>query len=1239
MPTPTPSRFETVYAVAPAFETNPPLLDDPELSTPEQADADDPAIWVNPNDPNQSLIITAVKNAGLRVYDLEGNLLQEINPGLEGSESDVARYNNVDLLYGFEFDGAVIDLVVFTDRNNDTLTVYRINPNPQPFGNDSSYLENITDGDLGTLFQTAPFEPPYEVDSRSAYGIALYTSPVSGDSFAFVNRRETGDVVQLRLFDTGFGTIAVEPVRNFTVPIPAGAPADTDPQLEGMVVDQETGFLYIGQENVGIWKYYAEPGSSNVGKLIDTVQDLGGKVLTDDVEGLTIYYGANGTGYLLASSQGDNSFAVYSREGNNDFLGRFEVTANGAIDAVQESDGADVINVPLGNNFPFGLFVTQDGSNDPAVLVEDDGELENISTNFKLVPYETIANAFPNPLQIDTTSYDPRNPVAQSLLNGVGSGDTTQTSTVLWTRSNFVGDVLFEYSTTADFSQIVGSKTATVTNPMQPVKVNIDGLNANTTYFYRATDAAGATAIGKLETAAPIGTRTGLRFGATGDWQQAPPFPSLSNADQRNLEFFLKLGDTIYADTETPALPGVTQARTLEQFRIKQEENVSTRFGLNTLRDLYATTSILATIDDHELVDNFAGGAAPGVSPDAPDIGSSPDPLFTDAVAFVNDTQAYEDALQAFQEYHPIRNDFYGETGDARTAGERKLYRANTYGSDAALFVLDTRSFRDVQLAPANLANPLPFLVNAFDLSRTLLGQQQFADLKRDLLAAQENGVTWKFIAVPEPIQNFGVINAEDRFEGYAAERTQLLKFITDNQIENVVFMSGDFHGTLVNNLTYQLAPGQPQIQTGAFEVVMGPAAFFDGLFGPTVAQLSLAAGLLTPEQFAFYNQLPIAPDADSFLNDKDDLIKQVLVAQTNAFGYDPIGLQGSPINATLLQGDYLSTHTYGWTEYDIDQASQTLKVTTYGIPFYSEAQLLADPAAITSQTPTVVSQFEVKIATPNAGNKTIAVAAGETRTIRNFGGVGTGNQPSAATIAEADTLQFTGAGLTVENLLLTQVGNNLELTFAGVANTKVTLTNFQLENFDNLLTGTGASATVGNILFNGETELVDSIDVFDADETSRRLENPNNVTFLNDLDNDVRGFDNFGDVINGQGGDDTIRGLSGNDLLRGGDGNDRLFGGADDDILVGGNGIDTLTGGGGDDTFIIAIGTGTDTITDFNRRRDTIGLANGLTFGQLTLASDNGDTLISLTSNNELLAILTGVRTATLNSSNFTVI
>ena len=1207
-------------------------------------DADDPAIYLHPDNPDESIVITTFKDGGLRVYNLAGEEIQSITP-------ENVRYNNVDIAYGVEYRSQIageistIDLVVVSDRANDTLAFFSINPE----------TKQLFQWDEGFVFPESIFG--VDDGEASAYGLATYNSPVDGKSYAFVSQADGNQIARVE-FSATFGIVDepivnAEVVRTFEVPVPEGEDA-ADYQVEGMVVDRETGILYAAQEDFGIWKFDAEPNGDVEPELVDTVTEdtdltqvpysnlvvfgdslsdrgnvfnateglippppysegrfsngdlivdavaeslelpesesfltggsnyafggaqtgegtsefgllgdlpetfdvpnIGQQVdlylstqtptesdlfyvygggndfidpllrgealptpgeivgnittniselaaagaetfvvpnlpflgeiplfleqpeatailnnatvefnqlldleldaiaseldvtiiepdinsiateiqanptdfgltnttdavldlsnldlignpeeffywdafhptaaatniiaqevvdllpsgigqftgetpsLVPDVEGLTIYYGEDGNGYLLASSQGNNTFTIYDRAGSNSYLGSF------AIEDVEESDGVDVINVPLGEDYPAGLLVVQDGSNEPAVVFGDpeDGEIQNFNTNFKFVSLVDFASAFANLPTYDPNAFDPRNPEPRTLINGVASGDTTQDSTVLWTRSTVLGNVTFEYATDAEFNNIVGTVDAEVTNTDVPVKVDITNLDSATDYYYRVSDAAGDTAIGEFSTSTEVGTYNGFRFGATGDWQQAPPYPSLSNADDRDLELFVKLGDTIYADLETPALPGISQARELSDFRTKHAEVLTSRVGLNTVPELYASTSILATIDDHEIVDNFAGGAAPGESPDAPDIGSSDEPLFTDDVEFVNDTEVYESSLQAYQEYYPLQDRFYGDTGEERTANERQLYRSNTYGSDAAVIMLDSRSFRDDQIEPVNLTDPddaVRFIGEAFDPSRTLLGRPQVEDLKADLLAAQANGITWKFVTIPEPIQNFGLLNAEDRFEGYAAERNEILQFIDENNIDNVVFMAGDFHGTIVNNLTYQTAPDGEQIATNAFEVVTGPAAFNDGLFGPTVANLSADAGLITPEQSAFYDSLPVANDIDSEIDDRDDFIKNLLQEQTNLFGYDPVGLNNNldiadgAIDAELMQGDYIATHTFGWTEFDIASDTQQLTVTTYGVDAYSEEDVLTNPSAIDRLEPFVVSQFVV---------------------------------------------------------------------------------------------------------------------------------------------------------------------------------------------------------------------------------------------------------------------------------------
>lgn len=320
----------------------------------------------------------------------------------------------------------------------------------------------------------------------------------------------------------------------------------------------------------------------------------------------------------------------------------------------------------------------------------------------------------------------------------------------------------------------------------------------------------------------------------------------------------------------------------------------------------------------------------------------------------VNESPLYVAGLTATTEWNPLAAATWTGTGDARLDGKPQLYRSRSYGKDAAVFVLDARSFRDESLPspdPSDPASVFTFLVQSFNPARTMLGKPQLERLKADLLAAQKAGVAWKFVLVPEPIQNLGVVNAGDRFEGYAAERTELLAFIDAADISNVVFVAADIHGTLVNNLTYQLGPGQPQVPTNSWEITTGSVAF-DAPFGPTVMGLAFALGLVSEADYLEYLAAP-TPIQDAVIN---ALVNTQLVA----LGYDPIGLEGSGIPATFELGGPVATHVFGWTEFDIAPGSRTLTVTTYGIEPYTFEDVLADPAAIAARTPQPVSRFVV---------------------------------------------------------------------------------------------------------------------------------------------------------------------------------------------------------------------------------------------------------------------------------------
>ncbi|NJO04201.1 MAG: phytase [Chloroflexaceae bacterium] len=192
-------------------------------------------------------------------------------------------------------------------------------------------------------------------------------------------------------------------VRVLQLPVPTGDPEES--QSEGSVVDRELGFYYVALEDVsGVLKFDAEPTGGITGTLIQSIDE---PYFQPDLEGLTIYYGPNGTGYILVSSQGNSTFVVLDRQPPHAYLGSFIIADNNGIDQDNESDGADVLNVPLGDQFPAGLLVVQDGANDPQDIAADEDELENRSTNFKYVPWQSVANAFDPPLLIDTTSYNP----------------------------------------------------------------------------------------------------------------------------------------------------------------------------------------------------------------------------------------------------------------------------------------------------------------------------------------------------------------------------------------------------------------------------------------------------------------------------------------------------------------------------------------------------------------------------------------------------------------------------------------------------------------------------------------------------------------------------------------------------------------------------------------------------------------------------------------------------------------
>ena len=374
-------EVEGVPLVRPALET-PRVLDgvDPLPRRERPGDSDDPAIWVHPSQPSRSRVITTAKEGGLRVFDLDGRLVQEIRPGPFGSIS----YNNVDVVEDFKLHGHhLVDLAVASDRVNDTVTVWSIDGS-------SGRLRDIT--------STAVPASIFGVDDgeATAYGLTTYRSSVDGADYVFVTQASGNHVAQLRLGVDRRGRVTAEVVRTIEVPVLDGDP--TESQTEGLVADPFYGVFYVAMEDgLGVLEYGAEPADGDDFTLAyDAETDL----IEPDVEGLAIYEAQGGGGYLIVSSQGDGSFAVFDRAPGHAFVGRFVIGEANGIDTTDESDGLDVVHVPLGRDFPSGLLVAHDGQDDPPFPNLDDTEIENAATNFTFVEWADVAG--PLGLVVDT---------------------------------------------------------------------------------------------------------------------------------------------------------------------------------------------------------------------------------------------------------------------------------------------------------------------------------------------------------------------------------------------------------------------------------------------------------------------------------------------------------------------------------------------------------------------------------------------------------------------------------------------------------------------------------------------------------------------------------------------------------------------------------------------------------------------------------------------------------------------
>jgi phosphodiesterase/alkaline phosphatase D-like protein len=395
--------------------------------------------------------------------------------------------------------------------------------------------------------------------------------------------------------------------------------------------------------------------------------------------------------------------------------------------------------------------------------------------------------------------------------------------------------------------------------------------------------------------------------------------------------------------------------------------------GQNSLQVMFAGQGNYTTYDNHELGNRqYINGGAPAGGPiggptfddmptgcgvDARANGSgnpgNANDVNTSATDYMNRSVGFRTLQGVFLSYQPIADrGLVHARHDPRTNGSKRLYSAHQWGKNLIFINTDARSYRDLRLKTADGSADDTGL-RAANPDRTYLGATQLAWLEQTLLDAERAGTRWKFVSVSDPIDQIGPlggalalknlpcfysvgcnadgtpvsgpayspVNADggkSYIGGYRWERNELLRFIAEHHIVNVVFIATDDHQNRINELTY--SPTDPENQATyvrvphAFSIVAGPL----GATGPD---------LITNHTFAM---------AQQYANS--------IAAAQEAAGVEPLGLIGypglhdlyreeDPTAATNPQPvDFYSPDTFNFVVLDITRHGNTLTVTSIGM-------------------------------------------------------------------------------------------------------------------------------------------------------------------------------------------------------------------------------------------------------------------------------------------------------------------
>jgi alkaline phosphatase D len=370
--------------------------------------------------------------------------------------------------------------------------------------------------------------------------------------------------------------------------------------------------------------------------------------------------------------------------------------------------------------------------------------------------------------------------------HGVASGHPTRTAATVWTRVDGIeraGFVELEVSQDADFRRVLRRERVRVA-PVRDFTVHhrIRGLRPGERYYYRFSHPGEDSAVGRFATLRPIDSREPVRIGffSCQRWQDGYYTAHAGLAQEPDLDVVVSLGDYVYESNASSALDGRGdqssrsahgQTETLADYRAKYALYRSDP----NLQAMHAAHPVMAEWDDHEVENNWAGH----------------NPGTTKASDRTIDFETRKrNGKFAFFEWLPVER----VRGDA---DRFRIYRSLPLGANAELVLLDTRTFRDAQPCGGDAGELGEGCTDAerFAPGRTILGEAQRTWLVDRLTRSPS---AWKVVANQVMIMGYDGLprmsTGLDKWDGYAAERRDVLTALHDRGVKDVTFVTGDVH-------------------------------------------------------------------------------------------------------------------------------------------------------------------------------------------------------------------------------------------------------------------------------------------------------------------------------------------------------------------------------------------------------------------------------------------------------------